>query len=104
MASRPKPRRLGREEQIARAKSQLLGHAAQVVLPYPTGPPTILADDLLVGAEQISRFMFGTASKRRQVYWLANSGEIPVFRLGAMMCARKSTLLQHITNRENSAA
>ena len=30
--------------------------------------------------------------------------EIPVFRLGAMMCARKSTLLQHITNRETSAA
>ena len=104
MASRPKDRRLSRRESLERAQTQLQGHAPQVVLPDPTGPPTLLADDLLVGAEQISKFMFGTASKRRQIYWLADNGEIPVFRLGSMMCARKSTLLRHITNRETTTA
>ena len=99
--SRPKSRLLSREEQLERVQTQMQAHAAQVVLPPPTGPPMVLADDLLVGAEQISRFMFGTASKRRQAYWLSDSGELPTFRLGTMICARKSTLLQHIAKRES---
>ena len=100
MASRPKDRRLSRGEHLERVQNQLQAHAAQISLPDTTGPQAMLSDDLLVGAEQISRFMFGTVHKRRQVYWLANNNEIPVFRLGSMLCARKSTLLRHIAGRE----
>jgi hypothetical protein len=68
----------------------------------------VLADDLLIGAEAIARFMFGEneaaedflRKKRRTIYWLADIGDLPVFRLGNMICARRSTLLKHFENRE----
>lgn len=79
------------------------------------GEQSALADDLLVGAEAIARFMFGTKGneteeneteedflrkKRRTIYWLADIGDLPTFRLGNMICARRSTLLKHLANRE----
>ena len=65
MASRPKDRRLTKREQLQRVQTQLLSNAAQISLPDTTSPPPILGDDLLVGAEAIARFVFGTAAKRR---------------------------------------
>ncbi len=62
-----------------------------------------LSDDLLNGAEAIAEFIFGDPRKRRQVYHLAQTGCIPVFKLGATLCARRSTLIAFIENKEIEA-
>jgi len=56
--------------------------------------------DLLAGADQIAAFM---GLKVRRVYHLAEMQRLPVFRLGATLCARKSTLLKWIEEMENRA-
>lgn len=66
-----------------------------------------LAEDILKGAEAIAEFLFHGASEhqrgrnRRKVYHLAESSRLPVFRLGSMLCARKSKLLDFIAAQEN---
>lgn len=62
---------------------------------------TTLADDILEGADAIAEFLFGSKEERRRVYYLAESSKLPLFRLGAVLCARKSVLLNYITNQEN---
>ncbi len=59
--------------------------------------------DLLEGADEIARFMFDDPGKRRKIYHLADKAELPVFRLGTVICARKSTLMAWIESRERSA-
>jgi hypothetical protein len=59
-----------------------------------------LADDLLEGAEAIAKFLYGDERKRRKVYHVAESGKLPTFRLGAILCARKSKLLDWIEDQE----
>jgi hypothetical protein len=59
-----------------------------------------LADDVLDGAEAIAEFLFGDRTKRRRVYDLVERRELPVFRLGSNIHARKSTLLAHIAEQE----
>jgi hypothetical protein len=63
--------------------------------------PTELADDILEGADCIAEFLFGSKASRRKVYYLSESSKLPVFRLGSMLCARKSVLLKFITGQEN---
>jgi len=69
----------------------------------PRGPPS-LARDLLRGAAEISVFIFGTTDERAKVYHLVSvvkaEDRLPVFRLGQILCARKSTLLAWIAARE----
>jgi hypothetical protein len=58
---------------------------------------TTLADDLLVGAESIAKFVFGAAgdAELRRVYWLSSRGILPTFKLGhKALAARKSALLK----------
>ena len=62
------------------------------------GPP--LARDLLVGAEAIADFIGKDA---RSVYYLASKGQLPTFKLGAVLHARRSTLIRFITDREAAA-
>ena len=65
-----------------------------------------LANDLLRGADSIAEFMFGAASERRKVYYLANTGKrnsLPVFRMGSVLCARKSSLIQWIEAQEKTS-
>lgn len=62
--------------------------------------PSPLADDLLRGAEDIALFVFGDVKKRRQVYYLSERGELPTFKLGSVICARKSTILAKIAEQE----
>lgn len=66
----------------------------------------ILADDLLRGAAAIALFLFGDASQRRKVYYLASDTELklPIFRIGNVICVRKSKLLEWIYRQENSKA
>lgn len=63
-----------------------------------------LADDLLRGADEIARFIFGEKrGNRRKVYYLAECTRLPVFRLGSVLCARRSVLLSWIAGQESRA-
>jgi hypothetical protein len=62
--------------------------------------PNDLADDILRGADEIAAFIFGGRGSRRKVYYLAECSRLPVFRLGSVLCARKSVLLQWISGQE----
>ncbi len=59
-----------------------------------------LSDDLLRGANEIAAFM---GLSRRQIYHLVHTSELPVFRLGAILCARRSRLLAWIELQEAQA-
>ncbi len=63
-----------------------------------------LADDILRGADQIAAFLFGDPKERRKVYHLVESSHLPHFRLGAIVCARKSRLIQWIEQQEARVA
>jgi hypothetical protein len=62
-----------------------------------------LADDLLTGAAAIARFVFGDEGERRRVYWLADTGQLPVFRIGSTLCAHKSRILRAVELHERAA-
>ncbi len=62
-----------------------------------------LADDMLRGADEIAKFLFGPNGSRRKVYYLAACTRLPVFRLGTKLCARRSVLLGWIANQESRA-
>jgi hypothetical protein len=66
-------------------------------------PGENLAEDLLRGADQIAGFLFGNPGERRKVYHLAEKSRLPVFRLGSVLCARKSTLMIWIEAQERRA-
>lgn len=57
--------------------------------------PATLGDDLLHGAEAIAVFVFGNEKHRRKVYHYAGDAKVrlPVFRIGNVICARKSKLV-----------
>jgi hypothetical protein len=52
--------------------------------------PSELADDILEGADAIAEFLFGSREHRRKVDYLAECSKLPIFRLGSVLCARKS--------------
>lgn len=66
-----------------------------------TGLP--LADDLMTGAEAIAKFMFGEATdtNKRRVYHAADKLGLPIFRIGATLCARRTTILNWIAKQES---
>lgn len=69
-----------------------------------------LADDLLHGADEIARFIYGDTgdektaeSNRRRVYHANDKHGLPTFKLGGTMTARKSTILKWIEAQERAA-
>jgi hypothetical protein len=60
-----------------------------------------LADDMLRGADEIAGFIFGKRGGRRKIYYLAETSHLPVFRLGSVLCARRSVLMQWIAGQES---
>jgi hypothetical protein len=66
----------------------------------PNETPPELAGDLLRGADEIAAFIFGDRGSRRKVYYLAECSRLPVFRLGSVLCARRSVLLNWIAGQE----
>jgi hypothetical protein len=60
-----------------------------------------LAEDLLRGAYEIAEFIFGARESRRKVYYLAETSHLPVFRLGSVLCARRSVLMNWIAGQES---
>lgn len=59
-----------------------------------------LGDALLEGADEIALFMYGDRRKRRKIYYQRRLGRIPIFAMGAKLCARKSTLRAWIEEQE----
>ena len=67
--------------------------------------PDTLADDLIVGAADLARFLFGSGERRfqRRIYYLCTVAKrpLPHFRLGSQLAARRSTLLRWIAAQEH---
>jgi hypothetical protein len=63
-------------------------------------PQDNLSADLLRGADKIAEFLFGDAGERRKVYHLAETSRLPLFRLGSVLCARRSVLIEWIRHQE----
>jgi len=60
-----------------------------------------VAADILRGAGDIATWL---GVKPRAVYHLAATGQVPTFRLGDVVCARKSTLAAWISEQEQKSA
>ena len=60
-----------------------------------------LAGDMLRGADEIAEFIFGERGDRRKIYYLAETSHLPVFRLGSVLCARRSVLMRWIAGQES---
>jgi hypothetical protein len=67
------------------------------------GTGSALSGDILHGADAIAEYVFGDRKSRRKVYNLVETGQLPIFRLGANICARKSVLLDWIARQESEA-
>lgn len=68
----------------------------------PSSPPKAgaLAGDILYGADTIAEFVYGSKIHRRKVYNLIETNRLPHFRLGMIICSRKSVLLAWIAEQE----
>jgi hypothetical protein len=62
-----------------------------------------LADDLLRGADELAEFIYGDRRQRRKVYHLGETSSFPLFRLGGMLCGRRSRIKQFIEAQEAEA-
>lgn len=65
--------------------------------------PSPLSGDIVRGADGIAAELFGDPKQRRRVYYLAEKHGLPVFRLGSILCARRSTLAAWIAAQEDAA-
>jgi hypothetical protein len=70
------------------------------MIPEPSSPGA----DLLFGAAAISDFMLGsrTEEDRKRIYGLIRKRLVPAFRIGATVCARKSSLLNYLEEKERT--
>jgi len=57
--------------------------------------------DLLYGVPAIASHLAMTA---KQVYHLHDQGNLPTFKIGGKVCARRSTLAKHFAAQEAAAA
>ena len=60
-----------------------------------------IASDILRGADEIAAFM---GLDKRAIYHAASRQKLPTFRVGAIICARRSTLLTWIAAQERRVA
>jgi hypothetical protein len=93
--------RLGMPRAAAREQFKSSSEGNMDARTTPPEIPNELADDILRGADQIAEFIFGERGSRRKVYYLAECSRLPVFRLGSVLCARKSVLLRWISGQES---
>jgi hypothetical protein len=63
-----------------------------------------LARDMLRGADEIAEYLYGSRTLRRKVYHLTSTSNVPFFKLGSMICARKSVLLAWVETQERRHA
>jgi excisionase family DNA binding protein len=60
-----------------------------------------IAGDILRGADAIAGFL---GFPRRSIYHAVAKGHLPSFRIGDIVCARRSTLTAWIAEQERAAA
>jgi hypothetical protein len=94
----------------AHSRAQPIERVRALVEPPAVNDASPLAGDMLHGAEAISLFIFGSASEsfRNKIYHAASrkvsaAARLPTFRMGAVICARKSSLLAWIERQEAAA-
>ena len=62
-----------------------------------------LASDILRGAPAIAEELFGSAADRWKVYNLVKHNRLPIFRMGSVVCARRSSLRDWIAEQERQS-
>jgi len=62
------------------------------------------AADMLRGADEIALYLYGNREERRKIYHLVRTSKLPVFKLGSMICARRSVLLKWVQTQEERHA
>lgn len=69
------------------------------------GPSTCRSEnlDLLVGAEAIATFMFGDPDATRRVYHAWEAHDLPAFKVGNALWARKGALMAWVDAKESEA-
>ena len=60
-------------------------------------------DDILRGARTIAREILGDETRVGTIYYQAKSGHLPTFRIGGILCARRSTLREHFRRQEEAS-
>jgi hypothetical protein len=77
-------------------------HPGTIQVIEKTATEVPLSEDLLRGAEEIAIFMFGDVKHRRKVYYLTGEAPrgLPHFKIGSVICARKSTIQNWIKEQE----
>jgi hypothetical protein len=60
-------------------------------------------DNIIVGAPALAEYLYGDASKTRQIYHAHECGFLPIFKLGGQLAARPSTLAAHLAEQEKAA-
>ena len=86
-------------------KAELLFGATPVASVAPSGSPD---DPVIVGAENIAVVIYGEVEGRREgnirrIYHAISKKELPTFRLGGRVHARRSTILAWIERQESAA-
>lgn len=61
--------------------------------------PELLPGDLLIGAQAIAKVL---GVKPRQVYHLLYEGDMPSFKIGGNVAARRSTLAKWLEEKERA--
>jgi hypothetical protein len=61
----------------------------------PTSNEPAFSDDLLRGAAEIARWVYGDSKFRRRIYHLTATSNFPHFKIGSQIHAKKSVLLAH---------
>lgn len=59
-----------------------------------------LDNDLLEGAQAIAEFLWGASADVRRIYRLQRKHQLPTFRIGDRICARRSSLMRLIELQE----
>ena len=62
------------------------------------------AVDMLRGADEIALYLYGDREQRRKIYHLVATSRLPVFKLGSMICARRSVLVKWVEHQEERHA
>jgi hypothetical protein len=87
-------------EQNEKANEAYLAAVREAANKRQAAPSIDPKDDILRGADAIAAFVYGDKRHRRKVYNLAATSSMPTFKLGAIICARKSTLLNWMKAQE----
>lgn len=58
-----------------------------------------LSDDLMIGATALSAWL---GIPERKVFYMAETKQLPLFKIGGKLAGRKSTITQHITKLEQA--